>query len=346
MHAFGLHDFLQRLAFALRSRQGTRPHITQQALHGSVGTGHGVGERVVGIAGVAVQARLFVAQAQDVTRHLAVVVLAALFAAADPGAPGFLAQVAPLRKRQERHHQRTRQRHHVAGPAALAGGLPRRGPHKARQTGEVDFVVQQQLPDRLVVQHVLRESRGQPGQFFHHQGIARPVGWRHAGTSAHKVQVDALQHAQRFGRQAEFGALAVQGIDPCKQCLVHEDGTAMGSHRRGHGSLHRLQGRAGSRRRQVVEHRRHALQQPAGAIEGGHGVVEAGRLGIRGNGAQLVALLAHGLTQSRLEVLGQQGRERRQAVGRRPGLKQGVGQRHVGGTHHFSFLMAVSSSSR
>ena len=45
---------------------------------------------------MAVQRRLFVAQLQDLAHHRPVVVLAVVFAAADPGAPGLLAQVAAL----------------------------------------------------------------------------------------------------------------------------------------------------------------------------------------------------------------------------------------------------------
>jgi formate dehydrogenase assembly factor FdhD len=51
---------------------------------------------------MAVQRGLFVAQAQDVARHLAVVVLAGVFAAAGPGAPGLLAQVARAWRRSGR----------------------------------------------------------------------------------------------------------------------------------------------------------------------------------------------------------------------------------------------------
>jgi hypothetical protein len=93
---------VQRVALALHGGQRARPDLVEQLLHRAAGAGHGVGQRVVGVAGVAVQPRLFVAQAQDVARHLAVVVLAGVFAAARPGTPGPLAQVAPRPRRSGR----------------------------------------------------------------------------------------------------------------------------------------------------------------------------------------------------------------------------------------------------
>ena len=94
---------LQGFEFFGGARLGRLPDLLEQRGHGRLPAGHRVGQRVVGIARKAVQARLLVAQRQDLARDRAVVVLAGVLAAAGPGAPGLLAKITPLRKGQERH---------------------------------------------------------------------------------------------------------------------------------------------------------------------------------------------------------------------------------------------------
>jgi len=203
--ALAAHHLQQCLAFAFHGLQRRRPHLRQQLANGRARAGHGVGEGVVGVAGVAVQPRLLVAQAQDVARDLAVVVLAVVFATADPGPPGLFTQVSALREGEEGHHQRTRQRHHVARQAAVGRRLARVGAHEVGQPGQVGIVHQRQLPGAFVVQYVLRKARRQAGQRLHHLGVAGLVGARQARAGAHEIGVHALKQALLLGVQAQRG---------------------------------------------------------------------------------------------------------------------------------------------
>ena len=144
--------------------------------------------------------------------------------------------------------------------------------------------------DGLVVQHVLREARGQLGQLLHHLRVARLRLGRAAGAGAHEVEVHALQQAPLLGRQAERSRCACSASMRCEQPGVHVDRAVVRGQRRRHLALHGLQLGRGLRRREVVEHRLDAREQPPAAVEGGDGVVEGGRLGLRGDGVQLVAV--------------------------------------------------------
>ena len=201
--ALGLHLLQQGLALALHGLQCTRPHLVQQVLHRGTGAGHGVGERVVGVAGVAVQAGLLAAQAQDVTHHLAVVVFTGVFAAAGPGTPGLLTKITPGAEGQERHHQRARERDHVASQAAVGRRLRGVGPHEVGQAGQRGFVGQRQRPAAFVVQHVLREARRQLRQLLHHLRVAGLGLGRQTGAGAHEVGVHAVEQALLLGAQAQ-----------------------------------------------------------------------------------------------------------------------------------------------
>ena len=328
--ARGGHGALQGFALTLHRHQCAGPDVAEQLLHRAMGAGHGVGEREVGVAGVAVQPGLFVAQPQDLSRHVAVVVLAVVFAAADPGPPGLLAQVAALREGQERHDERARQRDH-GGPGVTAVGRRLAGSvaHVVGQAGEVGFAVQPQLERGLVVQDVLRKTGRQPGQLFHHLGIALPGLCAEPGPRTHEVQVHALEQALLLGAQAQALTLPVQLVDAGEQHRVHVHRAVVCGQRAGHRALHRLQLRAGVRRRQVVEDRRHAVEPTPAAVEGGQRVVEARRRALRGNRAQLVQVLLHRHLEGRLEVFDADVAERRQAVRRVPVCEQRVGGVHV-----------------
>jgi hypothetical protein len=71
-------------------------------------------------------------------------------------------------------------------------------------------------------------------------------------------------------------------------------------------------------------------QAAAAGVEGGQRVGEAGRFGLRGNGFDLGPVFGQGSVEGGREVLGRDGGEGRQAVGRGPVLHQGVGAVHAG----------------
>ena len=317
----------QGLAFDLQRLQRAWPDLVEQALHRLACAGHGVGQRVVGVAGVAMQRGLLAAQAQDVACDFAVVVLARVFTAADPRAPGGFAQVAARAEGQERHHQRPRRRDGMPWQAAFGSRLPCGSAHEVRQAGECRLVGQRDDAVALVVQHVLRKACHQAGQLLHQRGMALARRSFELGARPHAVQVQPFDQAALFSAQPERVALPVHGVQPREQRRVHQHRAAVRGQRRSHRTLHRLQCRAGGRGRQVVEAHRHPVEQPAGLVDGGHRVVEVGRCGLRRNGFDLGTVHAHGLVQRGLEVGRVQQLEGRQAMRGVPVLQQRVGLR-------------------
>ena len=323
-HAGFTHRRAELGALALERRQRALPDVVEQALDFAVLARHGVGQRVVGVAGVAVQRGLLGTQLQDLTHDGTVVAGTGVFAAARPGTPGRLAQVTPLAEGEERHQQRARQGDHQARQAPVGRGLAGRGAHEVRQAGEVGRAVEHQRKRRLVGQHVLAELCRQRRQPLHQRGVAALGRRRQARTGAHEVLVHLLEQAQRLGSQAEPGAALVQRVDAREHAGVHVDRIAVRGHRLGHLALHLLQRGRGFRRAQVVEHALQARQQPTRCIKARQRVVEARRRGLRGDGVELGTVLLHRHTQRGCEVLGAQCGERRQCVGRGPGLQQRI----------------------
>ena len=105
--ALRLRQRRQRIALRRGPRLRRLPHLAQQPRDGVRRAGHPVGERVFGVVAVAVQARLLVAQREDLAGDRTVVVRAVVLAARRPRLVRLLAQVAPVREREERHDQRT-----------------------------------------------------------------------------------------------------------------------------------------------------------------------------------------------------------------------------------------------
>ena len=191
-----LAHLVEHRPLARGGRLGRLPDLVQQRLHRRLAAGHGVGQRVVGEAAMAVQRGLLVPQREQLPHQRAVVGLAGRVAAADPGAPGLLAQVAPLAEGQEGHDQRARQRHHVHALLhlpAVQRRLARGGADEVRQAGQVAFAAQHQLVAALVGQHVLREAGVEFRLPLHVGGVALAVRALQPGAGADEVQVHALQ---------------------------------------------------------------------------------------------------------------------------------------------------------
>ena len=335
---------LERRALGRGPGGGRSPHLHQQRGHGLLRAGHGVGERVVGIRRVAVQPGLLEAQGQDLGGDAAVVARPRMLAARRPGAPRLLAQVAPLGEGEKGDDVRARKRDHPGvGDAAFARGLPCRGADEVRQAGEVRLAAQHQVKAGFVGEHVLAEAGGQVGQPLHHLGITLLRRAVQARAGAHEVGVIALEHAQLLVAEAELVAPAVKRVDPREQGVVHVDAAVVRRQQRRHVALDRLQRRRGFARGEVVEQPGDPVEQAAGAIERGHGVVEGRRLARIADGADFREMVSHRELERRGEVLGPGLGERRQAVLAGPGLQQGVVALGLG--RHFLRLMSFRSRS-
>ena len=269
-----------------------------------------------------------------------------MLAARRPGAPGLLAQVAPLGEGEEGHDVRARERDHAGvGDAALARRLPGRGANEVRQAGEVGLAAQHQLVARLVGEHVLAEARGQVGQPLHHLGIALLRRAVEARAGAHEVGVVALEHAQLLVAEAELLAPAVQRVDPGEQgagaCRrgCRAPPAAAPCRARPPAAPARSRSRSGCRRgRRSGRIRRPARSSAAdGVLEGRAARRDSPIAPISARWSRIATSNAGAKCSAR--TLG----ERRQAVLAGPGLQQGV--LGHGLVRHFLRLMSFRSRS-
>jgi hypothetical protein len=95
----------QRIAFGAAARLRGLPHLGEEVRHGVRRAGHPVFERVLRVVVVAVQARLLVAQRQDLAGDPVGCRARRRARRASSTRVRLLAQVAPLREREERHDQ-------------------------------------------------------------------------------------------------------------------------------------------------------------------------------------------------------------------------------------------------
>ena len=270
----------QRVALRGRPRPGRLPHLPEEACHRRGRARHPVDERVVRVVGVAVQARLLVAQREDLAGDRAVVVRAVVLAAPDPGLEGLLAQVAASGKGEERHDEGARQRDHGhVAFAALAARRPRRRAQPLGQSREVVLAAQRQAEIRLVGQHVLAERRRQRRHALDDLPMPRPGGLREARPFADEIQVHALEKPQGFRRQPELAAAAMQPVDAVEEPRMQPDRAVVRGEARHHLALDGLQRRRRLGLGEVEEDPLDAHEVAAAPVERGDRVLEGRRLG-------------------------------------------------------------------
>ena len=323
--AFGLCGLLQLGALLARAGARRPPYLHQQLAHGRGRLRHRELERRLRRRLEAQQPRPLGAQTQDLSHDLAVVRLAAVGAAHDPGVERLLAQIAPGGILQERLDAGARQRDGVlALVAALARRLRRGRPHRFGQTGKVRLALQHQHERLLVGQQVLAEVRAEHG---HARGNRRqPLlgAGREAGAGLDEGAVIALQHAALLLAQARLLALLEQGIDTGKQRLVLVDAHPVLGEARRHRPLDGLDLLVGVGGGQVEEHGGGAVEDVARMLEGGDGVGERRRRRVAGNGRDRLALGGKALLECRHEMLDFDAIERRHLERRGPGPEQRV----------------------
>ena len=83
----------------------------------------------------------------------------------------------------------------------------------------------------------------------------------------------------------------MQFVQPREQHRMHGDGAPMRRQARRHFQFDRLQGLAGRRRGEVVEHAVHPRQQLSAFFQGEHQIVETGRIAIFRDGRDLGTVL-------------------------------------------------------
>ncbi len=322
--AFLPDQLLQGVAVGSRAGARRHPHLFQKAAHGLRRLGHRIVEPVGGEMRVAEQLCGLLAQREDFADDRVVVVGIGVVAARHERLVGFLAQIAPGRRLQERLDRGARQRHHrLAGLATLGRRRLGRGDEAVGQAGAI-VLAEFERPRLLVAEQMMAEARAKLGEPLVDRGHARLGGLVEAGAGAAEAGVDALQQALLFGRQLEMGALVVEFCDAAEQHGVHQDGVPVPGGAQRHLALDRQQRLARMRRDQRMEHRRDAVEQPPGALQRDDGVGEVRLRRIVGDGVDLAHVVGERLRQRRQDMLGPDGVERRRGERRPPGGEQRV----------------------
>ncbi len=203
----------------------------------------------------------------------------AVVAAHDPHRPALMAQFAPAGKGQERLHRRARigddplARHLLVDPSGRGGGFQGVG-----QASQVGLVVDHQLAIFLVPQLVLAEGRIERGQALidpRHARLARRV---QLGAAADERRLVAFRRPRLFRRQAGRARAGLHGGDAGIEGRVEVDRVGMRRQPRIDIVLQRLERLVGHGPAERIEIGGDLAQRPAGALQCGDGVGEAGRV--------------------------------------------------------------------
>ena len=212
----------------------------------------------------------------------------------------------------------------LPGLPRSAGRLRGRGAHRVGQAGEIGLAVQHQQIVLLVGQHVLAELRAERRRPLGDLRQARLGLLVELGTGLDEAAMVALEHARLLQRQAELLAILHQRVDAREQLGVLVDGHAVLGIARRHLALDGLDLGRGVGARQIEEHGRDPIQQPAGTLQRVDRVGEGRRRAVVGDGGDLLEVLGEALLDGREEVLGAYLVERRHLERRRPALQQRV----------------------
>ncbi len=265
------------------------------------------------------------AQLQHFDGKRAIVGRTAGFAARDPGAPGFFAQIAPRRDCEKRLDAGAAERDHIfAGKAALARGLGRLGDEPIGQAGEIVARLEHQREGLFIGEHVLRELRAERGEPLADLGEPRFDLRRKARAGAAEGEMMAFQDAALFGVEAKRIALLIDGIDAREERIVQMDLGVMPGEERRDLALDRLDRVIRMRMREIEEDGRDTAERAPRTLQRGDRIFEIGRRGIFRDGRNLGPMFGEGRRKRRTIMIGRDAVERRNAKRRGP-----VGQKRI-----------------
>ncbi len=202
-----------------------RPYLAQQVLYRFRALGHGAVKLQFRETLITQKACFLVPQFQGFRHSLGIVTIATVLTTGGPGIKGKLTQIRPRRGDQERFNDRPRQRDHMlAVMAALGGSFCHGGNQAVRQSGQIFLLLQNQYPVFLISQHVLAKLRRQRRQPLIDRGKFLLFSPSQFCTLLHETLVMLFQHPDLFRRKAAFLAAVMQGANPGKQPIVHENG--------------------------------------------------------------------------------------------------------------------------
>ena len=297
---FGLDVF--QLFLGLLQRRF--PNLVEQGIHLVGRLGHACLQCQRGIVFVPHQAGLLQAGLQQFAHHGLVVGVIAVVAAVGVRLEDLFAQGTVVGILQERHHAGVLQsKHPLALQSLLAGCLSGRCHQRGGQTGEIGFVVDDQLVGIRFLQHVLPEGELKQGDTAVQFAQFLLVGLTEVGSAAHKVLVGFFEQFRLLLVQPQAFAVVVHLLDAGKESGVERDIVAV-SRKQGRQLL--AQGLQLGRSVATVlstENEGHAREQRAATVESGDGIVEVGHRTLAHDGVDFPLLFLHPLEEG-LAVVG------------------------------------------
>ncbi len=195
---------------------------------------------------------------------------------------------------------------------------------KFGKSGKLGFIVQRQRESLLVGEHVLAECRAEFRQPLDDLGEARLCGGVERGAGSAKRGVVALEHPLLLGGKPKRVALAHQRIDAVEQRGIGTEFVPVAGHLRRQFALDLQQRLVAVGADQKAENLLDAGQRPAAHFEGGDGVGEIRWLCPAGDGGDLGLVFRERARVGGNKMLGLDGRERRDLIGRRPVMEKRV----------------------
>ena len=235
--------------------------LVKQLVHVLLGLGHGLVQRLVGIAIFAEQLGNSQAGVDNVHDVLRVVELTA-----DAARVVRHIQLATdVTVVQVLHHRHVGRRLEVQKPAFavafLLGVLTEHLLGVVVQTGQQALVLQEHRPGVGGLQHILTVSQGQLTQLGAQFAVGLLVLGTQVSTVVGETLVDIVQHLGLLGRQFQFGALVIHGFDALEQTLVQTNRGAVLRQAGRHLGLDSLQFVAGVGAGQVEQAGQRHVQQ-------------------------------------------------------------------------------------
>ncbi len=286
------------------------------------------------------QLRALGPQLQDLRDRRVVVGCAAVVAAVHEHAPGLFPERAIIRIGEERLDARARVGDRpLALLAAAFRALRHAVAHALGQPGKIGLLFEVDHAFIFVLEHVLAESREQPGEFLVDLRRALLARRIQPGAGTHEVRVVHPGQSLLLGGESRRFARLVDPGDALEQLGVLRDLVAECSQFRRHLAFDGLHGFVVQRRAVDAIDRADAIERAAGTFHRCDRVLE-GRCGrVVRDAIDFGELLGHAGFESRLQVAHLDLVERRHAAVRAdPGRKQGGygvgGGLHVGSVRH------------
>ncbi len=319
-----LEEGLHLGQFALGAFQRRSPDFVQQGVDRLGRAGHLVGRDIGGVGGIAQQAGLLGTQTHEIVDQLPVVVLVAVGAAVQIGFVDPFAQIAALGIGQKRYQTRFVEREdETVAFAQFAGFLARQLAGGGRNALEV---VDRQLQREVVVlgQQVGAELHRVKRQFLVDRLETRLALLVEQGARTDEIAVGLLQQPHGVGIEVEFRAAVVDRLHFGEKPFVHADAVGVGGQQRHRLLLQGTQLLVALGFAQHAENQARLFQSQPRFVIGHDHVFERRFIVVRHDGFDLGVMQRHGALEGRHEVPGGDPVERRDAVGRFPGRKEGV----------------------